>query len=61
MKYKDLCSECGDKEYPNQKRDMGAITVMSGICKGCGEEKGIIPARDWRYACMDNPTIEDWD
>lgn len=61
-RWMSVCNDCGQKLYGDMtKRDMGVITMHMGECENCGENKAIIPARDWRYACMSRPTAEDWD
>jgi len=59
--YQSMCNDCGKKTYGKVKRDAGAITIALRKCPVCGKKKGIIPATDWRYMHMDNPTAEDWD
>ena len=57
-KYVDCCGSCGEKRY-KIIREMGAITISMGTCKLCKKkEVGIVPERDWRFACRGGG---DWD
>ena len=49
-KYQAMCYDCGVKRYPEKRKDaFEGIGVSLDTCPVCGEEKGIIPARDWEY------------
>lgn len=57
VEYISCCNDCGVKRY-KIIRDAGVITISLDKCKLCGEQKGIVPARDWMY--MTGITNE-WD
>lgn len=46
--YQDVCYDCGSQMYPKRRDErIDGITVHSGICPVCHDEKTIIPADDW--------------
>lgn len=48
--FQDMCFDCGKGRYPEERKDgLNGIGVAFKKCDICGEEKGIIPARDWAY------------
>ena len=57
--YQEMCGDCGKKKYPNaDESKFNGITVSMGKCPVCKKEKGIIPSRDWAWACQEKVV---WD
>lgn len=51
--YQDCCIRCGGHLY-RTKRELNGVTIMGGKCPICKRENvGIVPARDWAWACGD--------